>query len=135
MEQIVDVALALVRGVRGWLVTRRSAGRVFAGLWEFPGGRIDIGETPYEAAVRETAEETGLTVEAVAAVGKIETAHAGGRVVLHLVHCRVVSGEAGVCDTAVEEVRWVSMSELEALPMPPVNAEIIARLKGLPASS
>jgi len=128
MVKSVQVALALVQGERGWLVTRRSAGRVFAGLWEFPGGKIEIGETPQAAAVREAGEETGVSVEAVEMLGEVQTEHGGVRVVLHLVHCRVTGGEARVGDAAVEEVRWVSTAELEALPMPPVNAQIIERL-------
>jgi mutator protein MutT len=133
MDGFTDVALALIGGERGWLVSRRSAGRIFAGLWEFPGGKVEAGETAETAAVREAFEETGLRVEAVGGLGVLHTEHSGGRVALHLVHCRVVDGEAAVCDAAVAEVRWVNMTELEALAMPPVNAEIIAWLKRLSA--
>jgi mutator protein MutT len=129
MNEVVDVALALVHDERGWLVSRRSDGRVFAGLWEFPGGKIEIGETPHLAAVREVWEETGLVVEPVELLWVLETTHSEGSVRLHLVRCRVTGGEAAARDAAVAEVRWVSMAELEVLPMPPANAQIIARLK------
>lgn len=124
----VDVALALIEQAGEWLVSRRSSGRVFAGLWEFPGGRVEPGESSAQAAVREAAEETGLEVAATDDLGEIETHHNETRIVLHLVRCRPVAGEARPCDSALEEVRWVSPIELRTLPMPPVNGQIISRL-------
>lgn len=130
MDEASHVALALISGEHGWLISRRSEGRVYAGLWEFPGGRIRPGETPQDAAVREAREETGLTVEPVALLGQIRTEPAGPAVViLHLVHCRALDGRPAACDPAVEEVRWASTSDLESLPMPPANAEIVALLR------
>jgi A/G-specific adenine glycosylase len=134
MNEPLPVALALVSGESGWLVSRRSSGRIFAGLWEFPGGKIVPGETPQEAAIREAREETGLMVEPVAVLGELRAAHGEHEVILHLVHCRVIDGEARACDPAVEEVRWVRAAEIEQLPMPPANAEIIARIRGLAQS-
>lgn len=129
MNETLQVALALIHDDRGWLVSRRSAGRIFAGLWEFPGGKIGPRETPQSAAVRETREETGLLVEPLGSLGEVEDAHGGKRVRLHLILCRPLSGEAAARDPAVDEVHWVSLEELEKLPMPPVNAQIIARLR------
>ena len=128
MDDVVHVALALVQAENGWLVSRRSAGRVFAGLWEFPGGKMEIGENPQSASAREAREETGVVVEPVELLGEVESNHGGRRVVLHLVRCQWVSGEAAACDPAVEEVRWVGAEELAKLPMPPVNTQIISRL-------
>jgi mutator protein MutT len=128
----VSVALALVRENGRWLVGRRAAGRVFAGLWEFPGGKVHLDENPSQAAVREALEETGLAVEPIADLGRLETAHAGQTVVLHLIHCRLVAGrESGPLrprDPAVTELRWVGPDELRTLPMPPANAEILRLL-------
>ncbi|MBI4580412.1 MAG: NUDIX domain-containing protein [Planctomycetes bacterium] len=131
----VEVALALIEKDGRWLVSRRSAGRVFAGLWEFPGGKVHPGESAAGAAVREAAEETGLAVEATADLGSVETAHGGRIVVLRLVRCRPACGvdDARPADPAITEVRWVSLAELAALPMPPANGEIIRRL-GPPGS-
>jgi mutator protein MutT len=124
----VHVALAVVDEEGRWLVGRRSPGRIFASLWEFPGGKLLPGESAEQAAVRETREETGLTVEPLADLGQIETCHGGRTVVLHLIHCRRVAGEPQPSDPAVDEVRWVTAAELRALPMPPANADVIARL-------
>jgi len=124
----VSVALALVRSGDRWLVSRRSEGRVFAGLWEFPGGKVQPGEEPSATAVRETREETGLQVEAVRELGAVDTAHDGKKFDLYLVECRPLAGEAVPASPAVTEVRWVTLEELQALPMPPANARIIERL-------
>ena len=61
----IEVALALLERRGRWLVTRRAEGRIFAGQWEFPGGKIEPGESPEQAAVRELREETGLVAEPV----------------------------------------------------------------------
>jgi len=129
----VSVALALVRKNGFWLVGRRAAGRVFAGLWEFPGGKIQPGETARQAAVREVLEETGLVVEPVADLGTIETEHSGRTVALHLVYCRIPDARDELPpiqprDPAVTELRWADPNELRTLPMPPANAEILRML-------
>lgn len=134
-ERRVHVALGLVRRGDRWLVARRAGGRVFAGLWEFPGGRIEPGESVAEAAVREVREEVGLAVEAVTDRGEVTTAHAGQTVVLHLVECRPIRGETSAGRSAVTEVRWVRTADLGELAMPPANSEILALLSGSGPSS
>ncbi|GMU22807.1 MAG: hypothetical protein AMXMBFR13_28910 [Phycisphaerae bacterium] len=123
------IALALVERDGRWLVSRRAPGRVFAGLWEFPGGKMAGGERAEDAAVRETLEETGLEVGACGFLGELTTQSGDGPVVLHLVLCRTVSGEARPADPAVEAVAWVTTAELAALSMPPANAQIVAWIR------
>ena len=129
MDVRVSVALALVQKNGRWLVGRRAGGRVFAGYWEFPGGKILAGETPGQAAVREALEETGLAVEPVADLGQLETAHQERTVRLHLILCRVAfgktAGDLHPRDPAVTELRWVDPDELRTLLMPPANAGIL----------
>lgn len=127
----LDVALALVCRKDRWLVGRRAEGRVFAGLWEFPGGKMNAGESAEEAAVRETREETGLAIEPRDLLDTVVNVHDGNRVRLHLVHCTAQSDAVTACDDAVLEVRWVTLEELRCLPMPPVNAQIIERIASL----
>lgn len=127
----IQVAIALVERDGAWLVSQRAAGRVFAGLWEFPGGKIEPGESPAGAAVRETREETCLEIEAVGELGSIVTDYPDHRVILHLVLCRCVNGEPSPGDDSVTEVCWVSWTQLQQLEMPAANAEIIARLSAL----
>lgn len=127
MEQL-HVALAIIRQADRWLVSRRAAGRIFAGQWEFPGGRVEPGESPEAAAVREAMEEVGVAVEAVETWAPVLTHHGGRDVALHPVLCRLVSGEPSPRAPAVTEVRWVNGDELRALEMPPANVEIVRRL-------
>ncbi len=122
----VHVALALIHRDGHWLVSRRGAGRVFAGLWEFPGGKVESGESPADAAVREAREEVGLTVLAQKTLPRVTTHHQGRCVVLHPIICTVTEGEPRVADDAVIEVAWVTPEKLSCLPMPPANAVIVA---------
>lgn len=128
MDVRVEIALALVQAGGRWLVSQRATGRVFAGLWEFPGGKIGPDESPGEAAVRETREETGVDVEPIADRGTVVTRHGGRTMVLHLIECRVLGGEARPSDPGVADVRWVDPSQLSDLPMPPANRRIIDRM-------
>ena len=128
MAGTIDVALGLVQENALWLVSRRGPGRVFAGFWEFPGGKMLDGESAEEAVVREVRQETGLMVESVGRLGPLITTQPELSVTLHLILCRRVDGTASPCDGWVLEVRWVSCEELVDLPMPPANSEIIAKI-------
>jgi len=134
MSGRVHVALALVDRDGRWLVARRSERRLFAGYWEFPGGKVEAGESTFAAAVREAREEAGLAVEPIRSLGRIETEHGGQQITLHLVRCRPAGGEPAPSSPAVTEVRWVSQADLRRLRMPPANAEIIDRLSALPGN-
>jgi len=130
MESVrVSVALALIEQNGRWLVSLRSGGRVFAGAWEFPGGRIEPGEHPWRAAEREALEETGLGVEAFDDLGELDADTPTGKVMLHLVVCRPAAGRAEPRAEAVQAVRWVPLDELDGLRMPPANAEVVRRLR------
>ncbi len=130
MESVrVSVALALIEQDGRWLVGLRSSGRLFAGLWEFPGGRVEPGETPQQAARREVLEETGLLVEVCGELGEVAGETPDGQLTLHLVLCRPVAGRAEPHAEAVKAVRWVWPEELDGLEMPPANAEVVRRIR------
>lgn len=130
MHTPVNIALAIIRHQDRWLVSRRSPGRPYSGYWEFPGGRMEGTESPAQAAVRETREETGLAVSAIGDLGSVRSRHAGDEFVLHLVACEVMGNEATAPSTAVEEIAWVTADELRALRMPPINSDIVRRILG-----
>ena len=131
MAKTIDVALGLVHENGRWLVSLRGPGRVYAGLWEFPGGKMLGGESALEAAAREVHEETGLVVEPMSELGTLVSPQPELSVMLHLVLCRRLNGLAAPCDGSVLEVRWVTREELATLPMPPANAEIITQIRSL----
>jgi mutator protein MutT len=111
----------------GWcLIRRRPAGTVYAGYWEFPGGKCEPGETPEQTAVRECREETGLVVVARRLRRVVEHTYPHGRVRLAFFDCEP-------CDPTAEPegrhgCRWVRPSELEQFRFPEANEAILAEL-------
>ena len=83
--------------------------------WQFPAGAIEAGETPEEAAVRETLEEAGLKVEASSIIGHLASHPKSGREMFYTA-CRVVDGEAHVADAEeLDAVAWVTLAEIPEL--------------------
>lgn len=79
--------------------------------WQFPAGGIEAGETPEEAAVRETREETGLKVEATSLIG--QRVHPKTQREMSYTACRVIDGEAHVADAdELDAVAWVTLEEI-----------------------
>jgi 8-oxo-dGTP diphosphatase len=93
------------------LMVRRRVGEGDL-LWQFPAGAIEDGEAAEDAAVRETAEETGLTVKAVRRIGYLESHPKSGREMFYTA-CEVVDGEAHVADDdELDAVAWVAHGEI-----------------------
>lgn len=125
------VAAALVDGGRRVLLQQRAPGRDMAGLWEFPGGKVEEGERPEAALVRELDEELGISVEIDAlSPAAFASADNGGRHMLLLLYlCRTWRGDPRPLDAAA--LKWVRPDEMGALPMPPADAPLIPMLDRL----
>ncbi|WP_299836735.1 NUDIX hydrolase [uncultured Jannaschia sp.] len=126
-------ALAVVpRDGRVLLVARaKSPNR---GLWGFPGGHVELGETGLEAAARELAEETGVVAAPLRYLGNIDLiVREGGRVAHHYllaaVLCEWRSGEPVAADDALD-ARWVAPDEMAALPLTPNVDRVLGWLDG-----
>ena len=131
-DLLVIVAAALVDADGRVLVQQRAAGRTMAGLWEFPGGKIEQDETAEAALVRELAEELGIETEtACLAPAGFGTAprEQGGQLLLLLYVCRKWRGMPRALDAA--ELRWVRPHQLHDLPMPPADIPLIGLLDAL----
>ena len=128
------VAVALVDEEGRTLVQRRPAGKMMAGLWEFPGGKIEPGETPEAALVRELAEELGITVEARDLAPAVFASEplAGRHLLLLLYICRDWSGTPRALDA--EELLWCRAEALRALAMPPADRPLIGLLEAILSS-
>lgn len=102
-------AAIIVQDNRVLMVRRRiSEGEL---SWQFPAGAVEAGETAEEAAVRETLEETGLTVEAVKLIG--DRVHPKSKRFMSYTATRIISGEAHVADAdELDAVAWVSLDEI-----------------------
>ena len=116
------IAIAVVQHAGRYLVGVRPEGTRFAGYAEFPGGKVEPGETPESAAVRECLEETGLRVEAGQRLHSVEDASA--ELHLHFIACRPASAEA----EPTKPFRWVDLAELAACRFPPANARVVEQL-------
>lgn len=124
-------AAALVDADGRVLVQRRPAGKPMAGLWEFPGGKVEEGEAPEAALIRELAEELGIDVEqACLAPAAFASEPLGERHLLLLLYvCRKWRGvpEARHADA----LQWVKPVRLHGLEMPPADKPLIGLLEAL----
>lgn len=125
------VAAALVDESGRVLLQRRAPNRSMAGLWEFPGGKVEEGERPEAALARELEEELGIEVAPERLTPAcFASAPVGGRhMVLLLYLCRAWSGEPRPLDAA--ELQWVLPRDMAALAMPPADVPLVALLERL----
>jgi len=109
------------------LIDRRAISSMMGGLWEFPGGKIEIGETVEECIKREIEEELGIEIEVGEHLITIDHTYTHLRVTLTVHHCRHLSGipQPLECD----EIRWVSLDELDNFTFPEANSQIISALR------
>lgn len=127
------VAVALVRADGCTLMQKRREDRAHGGLWEFPGGKIEPGESPEGAAVREIAEELGIEIAAEAlepvsfASDPAQPPAPRAPHVILLYRCRAWAGEPAALDA--DEIAWVAPERLPDLAMPPLDVPLAAALK------
>lgn len=117
-----DVAAAIaIRGNRV-LVTRRAPGQKLAGVWEFPGGKLEAGETPQTCIVRELFEELSIACEADEVLTQNLHTYPGGAINLIAVRVRMASDDWQL--SVHDEARWVSATELMDLDLAPADIPI-----------
>jgi 8-oxo-dGTP diphosphatase len=131
MSLLLVVAAALVDAQDRVLVAQRPPGKQLAGLWEFPGGKLDPGERPEEALTRELAEELGVIVETrdLAPLTFASHAYEAFHLLMPLYLCRHWRGEPQAREG--QALAWARPSELDAAVMPPADAPLIAPLVAL----
>ena len=128
MKVIRVVGAAIVRGDR-CLAAQRGPQMRHALEWEFPGGKIEPGESPEAALRRELAEELGIEIEVGAWLGRGEVVSEGRRVVLDVYLARWVSGELALAEHA--EVRWVDGEGVEGLAWAEADVPVLAALRAV----
>ena len=121
----VVVTAAVIERDGTYLVTRRPAGVHLAGLWEFPGGKVDRGESLQRCLVREIQEELASDVEVGPEIFSIVHTYPERSVELHFFAC-TLKGEP--CAAFAQELRWVPRAELRSLDFPPADRELIELL-------
>jgi 8-oxo-dGTP diphosphatase len=125
-EQPIPVAVGIIRRGDRFLVRLRPALTVYAGYWEFPGGKCEPGETPAAAAARECFEETGLMVSVGRLRRTITHRYPHGLVELHFFDCTTDDNQAEPASGL--GCRWVTAAELPALRFPEANEPVIEEL-------
>jgi 8-oxo-dGTP diphosphatase len=128
---VLVAACALIDADGRVLIAERPAGRPMAGLWEFPGGKVEAGETPEASLIRELQEELGITVreECLAPLTFASHAYADFHLLMPLYVCRrwegVVRAQEG------QTLAWVRPNRLKDYPMPPADVPLISHLTTL----
>lgn len=126
----LQISVGIIRNQQGEIfITQRAADAHMANKKEFPGGKIEAGETPEEALVRELEEEVGIKVNAAQPFDKLEYAYTDRHITLWVY--LVESWEGEPWGREGQPGSWIAQTELNADDFPPANAAIIARLNQL----
>ena len=128
---LLVAAAALVDEDGRVLIAQRPAGRSFAGLWEFPGGKVAPGETPEAALVRELAEELGIETRGscLAPIGFASHGYDDFHLLMPLFVCRTWRGRPEPKEG--QHLAWVRPVRLGDYPMPPADKPLVAQLRDL----
>jgi mutator protein MutT len=122
----IDVAAALIFERDKLLITQRRADDHLPNLWEFPGGKVEPGETFQACLVREIREELGIEISVCDLVEDLTHSYPEKTVRLRFYRCALISGEAKAIH--VQDLRWVTREELKQYEFPAADAKLIARL-------
>ncbi len=125
-HKIIGVAV-IWNEQREILIDKRRQEGLLGGLWEFPGGKIEPGETVEECIKREIQEELGIEIEVGDRLMTINHTYSHFSVNLTVHHCRHISGSPQPLES--DEIRWVKLAEIDQLPFPKANTQIIAALR------
>lgn len=121
----IEVSAAIITQNSKILITQRLGGE-FHGLWEFPGGKIEPGESKEETVIREIREELNLEITPLSHFLTIEYTYASFHLTMHTYLCRIESGTMELRDHS--ESRWVTQSELKTVEWVPADIEIVDKL-------
>jgi mutator protein MutT len=109
------------------LIDRRKTGGKMGGLWEFPGGKVEPGESIETCVAREVQEELGIQIVVGESLMTIDHDYTEFKLTLHVHHCRHQSGEPQTIEC--DEIRWVMPAELSQFTFPEANVVIIQSLQ------
>lgn len=123
----VDVVAAIIRRDQKILITQRHGHVHLAGLWEFPGGKVEPGESCEGALQREIQEELGVEIAVHREFFMVEHDYPAKSVRLYFFDCSLVGGDPKPIDVA--DMRWVKPSELSDFEFPAADTELIRKLR------
>jgi 8-oxo-dGTP diphosphatase len=128
---VLVVAAALIDADGRVLLAQRPKGKALEGLWEFPGGKVDTGEGPEDALIRELMEELGIMVKAdcLAPLTFASHAYEDFHLLMPLYVCRRWEGFVQSLDG--QALKWVRPKDLRSYPMPPADTPLLPHLEEL----
>jgi 8-oxo-dGTP diphosphatase len=128
---VLVAACALIDADGRVLIAERPAGKAMAGLWEFPGGKVDPGERPEDALIRELKEELGIVVKEACLAPLTFASHSyeDFHLLMPLYVCR--RWEGTVAPHEGQRLAWVRPNRLKEYPMPPADIPLISHLTTL----
>ena len=128
---VLVAACALIDADGRVLIAERPAGKSMAGLWEFPGGKVEAGERPEECLIRELAEELGIAVKEACLAPLTFASHnyPDFHLLMPLYVCR--RWEGIVTPREGQRLAWVKPQRLRDYPMPPADEPLVAHLMSL----
>jgi 8-oxo-dGTP diphosphatase len=129
MTQTIRVVAAVIAKDDRYLVTQRRPTAVLPLLWEFPGGKVEVGETDLEALKRELKHRVGVEVEPGAQISSVSHTYDHYTVELHLYDCRITRGEPEAVN--VHQFRWVESEQFDRLPFTPADEASMSKLLGM----
>jgi 8-oxo-dGTP diphosphatase len=131
VKLVLVAACALIDADGRVLIAQRPEGKAMAGLWEFPGGKVEAGEQPEQSLIRELREELGITVkeECLAPLTFASHSYPEFHLLMPLYVCRRWEGFAEAREQ--QRLKWVRPNELRNYPMPPADEPLIPHLIAL----
>jgi 8-oxo-dGTP diphosphatase len=122
-----EVTAAIIRKDNRVLIAERAPGENLAGKWEFPGGKIEPGETPQECLKREIREELEVDIDVLDLFGESIYTYHSGTIKLMAFWCQWISGDFTL--NVHSRIEWVTRSELDLYDFAPADLPLVERLK------
>lgn len=124
----IEVVAAVIKKGDKIFITRRSYGE-FQDMWEFPGGKIEVGETKEEALIREIKEELELDINNLEYLTTVEYDYTSFHLTMHCFICEICGGSLNL--NAHNDAKWVSLDELESQDWVPADVEVVEKILGV----
>ncbi len=128
-QPMKTIVCGLIKKGQNLLIAKRPDHVHLGGFWEFPGGKVEAGESLEEALVRECLEELGVLVEVMDHFRSFVFEYTEVKLTFHFFLCQIIQGKPEV---EPEKLRWVPLSELQNISFPAANRELIASLQESP---
>ena len=121
----IEVVAAIIKKQDKIFITRRSYGE-FADMWEFPGGKIELGESREEALIREVKEELELDINNLEYLTTVDYDYTNFHLTMHCFICEICGGELVL--NAHNDAKWVSLEELSTQKWVPADVEVVEKI-------